>query len=142
MTERETIQVGCGIAIVAAVAMVIRCIEATHSGVWFTVAAAAAVVVGAGAGARGWTWGILLAAAAGASFAGAVWLGIAPPWFLLVATAAWLPAAAASRTLLRIDPVATVGAVALGVAVGAGGALAVREVGFELLDAAIRWAGI
>ena len=43
MTERETVQVACGVAIAAAVATVIRCIEATHSGVWFTVAAAAAI---------------------------------------------------------------------------------------------------
>src|SRR5687767_6507448 len=127
MTERTLVRVGSAIAATAALVTIVRCLGATHSGVWFTFAASLAVIAGAAAAWRGWTWGLVLCVAAGTSFAAATALGIAPPWFLLVAAAACLPAIAASRTLARFDALAALAAAALASALGTAGAFAVRE---------------
>lgn len=85
---------------------------------WCTVVASLLLLLGATSGLRGRTWGVVACSLAGTAFVGAWFAGIAPLYFVAVGLGAWLPTAAALRSLIRFDAIATAGA--LGCALMAG----------------------
>jgi len=75
---------------------------------WPTVVMALLLWVGARAALRERTWGIGVVLATALAFPGAVFLGFAPLWFLLVGLVGIVPFALTTRPMLRFDVGATV----------------------------------
>ncbi len=75
---------------------------------WPTVVMALLLWAGARAALRERTWGIGVVLATSLAFPGAVFLGFAPTWFLLVGLVGIVPFALTTRPMLRFDVGATV----------------------------------
>lgn len=90
-----------------------------------TLIAALGLLVGAALALRGRTLGVLLSAAASASFATAYLVGIAPAFFLAIAIPGFLAAFVSAPRLFRRDAAAASVLLAGAIAVGAASALAI-----------------
>jgi hypothetical protein len=99
---------------------------------WITVLASVLLIGGAFAAQRGKTWGLGLSFAAAVAFPVASMIGIAPPWFWLVGIAGALPFIVASRALARFDKGATTILAAIGIGIGAMGAISWKEYALDV----------
>jgi hypothetical protein len=91
---------------------------------WMTVAVAVLMLVGVRAAMRERTWGVVLAFAAAVWLPAAVFLGMAPPWFLLAGVLGMLPFLKTWPSLRALDKGAASLLATLAGGLGVAGALA------------------